>query len=96
MAGKLQGIVEKMIYHVRNIYHSGGPPDHQRETEDSTHESVGGETVVGETQSEMQFDMPTVLTETTLDGSLDGLANLSDNFLFDPTFDWFTWGDQLL
>ena len=95
MAGKLQVIVEKMIYHVRNIYHSGGPPDHQGETEVSTNESVGGETL-GETQSEMQFDMPTTLTETTLDGSLDGPATLPDNFLFDPAFDWFTWGDQLL
>ena len=95
MAGKLQVLAEKIIYHAKKIYRSSSPPDDQ-EPENSTHGTVSGEEVFSETQSESQFDIPSALTETTLEESLDGLAPLPDNFLFDPTFDWFTWGDQLL
>ncbi|KAL1599682.1 hypothetical protein SLS60_007485 [Paraconiothyrium brasiliense] len=97
VGGKLKNVTERIIYHVSAIYHSNSPSRQQRvaapnHTSDATQTQMHADT----SQTIEAFDMPSTSTDETFNASLEGLIPLPDDFFLDPTFDWFTWGDQTI
>ncbi|KAJ4301881.1 hypothetical protein N0V90_003977 [Kalmusia sp. IMI 367209] len=99
MAGKLKSITQKIIQHVSDVYYSSPSQEsntHQDPVENNVQYRTQSEALTDAVVSTQPFDMPTASSDATFDTSLDDLPPLPDDFFLDPTFDWFSWGDQML
>lgn len=97
MVPKLKAIAEKILHHVTIIYHSGVSKPPNSISTSSTVESEDVDASTTEENAESHFDMPSASTDATFENvPFDDLPPLPDDFLFDPSFDWFSWGDGVL
>ncbi|KAF2447777.1 hypothetical protein P171DRAFT_518818 [Karstenula rhodostoma CBS 690.94] len=96
IGGKLKGITESIIHHVGAIYHASSPTQQRVAASDDTADPAQMQMHTYHSQTVEPFDMPSTSTDSTFNAPLEGLMPLPDDFLLDPTFDWFAWGDQTI
>jgi hypothetical protein len=93
IGGKLKGITERIIHHVSAIHHASSPTQQRLSARDDTIET---DQMQYRLQAIEPFDMPSTSTDATFNAPQEGLILLPDDFFLDPTFDWFSWGDQTI
>jgi hypothetical protein len=91
IGGKLKGITERIIHHVSAIHYANSST---QQRVDARYDTIDSTQLQYPSQAIEPFDMPSTSTDATCTAPLDGLVPLPDDFFLDPTFDWFSWGDQ--